>query len=170
MALDDDIRRMNEIALFRQLDGDALRLLTFSAEQRLLRAGGVLFREGDQSDGAYLLTKGAIDLRAARDPAARRFAPVVLLGELALITQTARPATAIAADHSTVLRISRKLFHRVLEEFPSCAARIRDMVEVRLASYAADLRHFAEEEPPVTGAGPATPARGRTAAPNFARP
>ncbi len=144
MALDDDIRRMKDIALFKQLDVDALRLLAFSAEQRLLRAGGVLFREGDLADGAYLLTKGAINLQGAREPAPLRLEPPVLLGELALITQTKRPVTAMAAEHSTVLRITRKLFHRVLDEFPAGAARIRAMLATRLAAYAADLREFAE--------------------------
>jgi CRP-like cAMP-binding protein len=50
----------------------------------------------------------------------------VLIGELALVVAMARPATAVALEPSSVLRISRSLFQRVLESHPEAARRLRD--------------------------------------------
>ena len=52
--------------------------------------------------------------------------PGTLLGELALIAEIKRPATATANEPSTVIRISRSLFLKMLEGYPArgaCAAR-----------------------------------------------
>ena len=55
-----------------------------------------------------------------------------LLGETALIRDTTRPVTAVAQDPSTVLRISRTLFGRVLREHPDSAVRVQRFLAQRL--------------------------------------
>ena len=47
----------------------------------------------------------------------------VLIGELALVVDEG-PATAVALEQSSVLRISRSLFQRVLESHPEGGAAI----------------------------------------------
>ena len=54
-----------------------------------------------------------------------------LIGELALIVDMRRPATATALKHSTVVRVSRTLYQRVLESHPEAARRIRDDLAAR---------------------------------------
>ena len=61
--------------------------------------------------------------------------PYSLLGELALISETPRPATAIASQPTTVLKIPRRLFHRVLNEYPSSAQALRQMIGTRLSDF-----------------------------------
>lgn len=145
MALADDIRQLSEVAIFRHLGDDALRLLAFAAETRLLRRGDVLFREGETSDGAYFLIAGVIDLKAERDRKPLRLTAPALLGEIALLIDTVRPATATTAAASTVRLVTRALFHRVLEESPGSAEKVRAMLVGRISDYAADLARFANE-------------------------
>ena len=57
--------------------------------------------------------------------------PGALLGELALLADTIRPITATAAEPSTVVRISRSLFLKMLEGFPEAARRLRDTISAR---------------------------------------
>ena len=73
MALEDDIAILSGAPLFTLLDRDALRLVAFASENRVLRAGDIIFRKGDHSDGGYVVSKGAIALDANDDgsPAAR---------------------------------------------------------------------------------------------------
>ena len=60
--------------------------------------------------------------KAASKPAGEVIAgPGTLLGELALIAETKRPATATAHEPSTVIRISRSLFLKMLEGYPDAA-------------------------------------------------
>ena len=65
MALAQDIALLRQVPLFARLEPEALRLIAFSAEARVYRAGDVVFRKGDRSDGAYLVTGGAVALDVA---------------------------------------------------------------------------------------------------------
>jgi CRP-like cAMP-binding protein len=126
MALEDDIALLAAAPLFCLLDRDALRLLAFAAENRNLRAGDMLFRKGDRSDGGYIVSRGTIALDARDDGSAAAVlaAPGSLIGQTALFVRMPRPATAVAREPSSVLRISPTLMRRVLEEFPASAKQI----------------------------------------------
>jgi CRP-like cAMP-binding protein len=137
MALVDDVRDLARNPTLRDLEPEALRLIAFSAETRILRAGDILFRRGDVSDGGYVVLSGSIALETG-GPATIVRAPM-LLGDAALITETSRPATALAREPSSVLKISRTLFHRVLTEYPDSAVRLRRTLANRLDALSQDL-------------------------------
>jgi CRP-like cAMP-binding protein len=63
----------------------------------------------------------------------------MLVGELALLAETVRPATAIAREPSAVIRISRSLFLKMLESFPDAAGKLRDQLATRTAQAAKEL-------------------------------
>lgn len=131
MALNDDIRLLSQVALFRELEEDQLRLLAFGAERRGVAGGQELFREASPAECAFVVAKGAFELYASERGSARLQDVAVtgtLLSELALITMVERKFTAIAVEDAEVLRITRTLFHRLLEEYP----QVGKMVEVRI--------------------------------------
>lgn len=123
MGLQDDVRNLASNPTLQELEPEALRLIAFSAETRILRAGDVLFRMGEASDGGYVVLSGAIAFEDGAAPALT-VRPPALVGDLALIAETIRPCTALACEPSSVLKIPRALFHRVLSEFPVSAARV----------------------------------------------
>ncbi len=141
MALEDDIGKLSRNATFAALEPDALRLIAFSAETRILRAGDILFRRDEPSNGGFVVLSGSIALDASDLGAAtaRIIRPPALIGDTALLTQTLRPATAIAREPSSVLRISRQLFHRVLTEYPGSAERLRRSLAARLSQFTREL-------------------------------
>lgn len=142
MGLEDDIAKLSRIPTLAGLEPEALRLIAFSAETRLLRAGDILFRKDEPSNGGFAVLSGSIALDASDDPgsgAARIVRAPGMIGETALLTQTVRPATAIAREPASVLRISRPLFHRVLGEFPASAAALRHSLGARLRQFTAEL-------------------------------
>lgn len=141
MGLEDDVGILARIPAFAAIEPEALRLIAFSAETRVLRAGDVLFRRDDMSNGGFVVLAGSIAMDASGDGAApaRIVRPPGLIGDLALVTQTRRPATAIAREPSTVLGISRQLFHRVLREFPNSAEQLRQSLRTRLLQFTEEL-------------------------------
>lgn len=141
MTLDDDIDNLTRIPLFAIFEPGALQTLAVSAETRLLRAGDTLFRRGEASDGGYILCIGSIALDPHDDgrPADRILRPWTLIGEVALVAPSTRPANALAREPTTVLKISRALFHQVLEQHPLTAARVRDFFRRRLLEFADSL-------------------------------
>jgi CRP-like cAMP-binding protein len=146
MALDDDIRIFTQIPLFRLLEPDALRLLAFSAETKLLRAGDVLLRSPQALDGGHLLTKGALAIFDNPDQigaASQIIRAPALVGELSLIASTSFAGSIVAREPSTTLRISRAIFHRVLNEYPRSAVAIREALVERLKSISQELAPLA---------------------------
>jgi CRP-like cAMP-binding protein len=141
VSLDNDIRQLALAPIFDGLDFEARRLLAFSAETKILRAGDVLFRRGEKSDCGYFVLKGSIALDFSGDGgrAVMIVGPNRLVGERALLAETDRPATAIAREPSTVLKIARHLFLRVLNEYPQAAEQIRRAFAARLAGFVDEL-------------------------------
>lgn len=141
MRLEEDIGKLARHPTFAVIEPEALRLIAFSAERRMLHAGDVLFRRDEISNGGFLVLSGsiAVDPSGHGAATARIVRPPGLIGDLALLTHTRRPGTAIAREPSTVLRISRQLFHRVLQEFPESAQRLRQSLSERLLQFTGEL-------------------------------
>ncbi len=159
MALDDDIAILSRAPLFNLLERDALRLVAFASETRNLRAGDVLFRKGDRSDGGYVVSRGAVALDAGEDgaPAAFVAGPGSLVGQAALFTRIARPATATAQEDSAVIRVTPSLMRRVLEEFPAAAAAMQEAMAEELARLTQGLEQVRQKLIAIDGEE--TPAR-----------
>lgn len=138
MALQDDVRNLASLPAFRELDPEAVRLIAFSAETRILRAGDVLFRLGDVSDGGFVVLSGAIGLTASPGRETLVRAPA-LIGELALVAETSRPATAVAREPTSVLKVPRALYRRILTEYPGSASRLRASAAARLFAMRGEL-------------------------------
>jgi CRP-like cAMP-binding protein len=117
-------------------------VLAIGSETRHLRAGDVLFVAGEAADAGYVIQEGSFSLLpdnatgAAQEVTAPRG---TLLGELALMAETVRPATATALEPATVIRISRTLFLKMLDGYPDAARRLRDSLMVRADQSARDV-------------------------------
>ena len=142
MALQDDVRNLASLPAFRDFDAEAVRLIAFSAETRILRSGDMLFRRGDTSDGGFVVLSGAIGLAVSFGRETLVRAPA-LIGELALIAETMRPATAIAREPTSVLKVPRTLYRRILAEYPESAARVRAAASARLFAMRGELERIA---------------------------
>ena len=142
MALTEDIAILSRTPLFNLMEHDALRLIAFAGEGQALATGETLFRRGDRSDGGYVVTRGALALEGTDSASAPFMAgPSCLVGRAALFVRGPRPATAIAREPTTVLRVSPTLMRRVLEEFPRAAGAINRAMtdELALLSTGLDL-------------------------------
>jgi CRP-like cAMP-binding protein len=56
-----------------------------------------------------------------------------------MLTDTTRPVTATALEPSTVLRIPRSLFLKMLEGYPEAAQRLRDLLATRTDQSAREM-------------------------------
>ncbi len=57
-----------------------------------------------------------------------------MLSELALVTMVERKFTAVALEDGDVIRITRALFHRLLEEYPDMAALVETRIRAAIGS------------------------------------
>ncbi|MCK9918384.1 cyclic nucleotide-binding domain-containing protein [Microbacteriaceae bacterium K1510] len=141
MALEDDIAFFEQVPTFAALGQQALQVLAIGAETRHLQSGSVLFYAGELADAAYLVQDGSLLLEPGTFTEREEHVagPGALIGELALLTDTVAPATAIAREPTTVVRIPRNLFRKTLEGYPAAAKRLRDLLASRVDHWTQDL-------------------------------
>ena len=138
MSIEDDVALLERVPTLRLLGSASLRMLAIGSEQRNFGHGDVLFNAGDDADAGFVVQRGSfrIDDGASAEIIA---GPATLIGELALMVAMKRPSTAVALDNSTVLRVPRSLFARVLESDPAAARRLRDEFATRTSQIASDI-------------------------------
>jgi len=142
MTIEDDIAFLEQVPSFAILGRDALRIIAIGAENRYVHGGEVLFYVGEPADAGYVVQDGSFTLKSETTEAAAPELTVTrgaLLGELALLTETTRHVTATAAEPSTVIRVPRSLFLKMLEGYPEAARRLRDHIAARTDQAARDM-------------------------------
>jgi CRP-like cAMP-binding protein len=142
MTIEDDISFLGRVPTFAQFGFSALQIIAIGSETKHLVDGEILFRAGETTDAGYVIQEGALKLTThdpKRSDPSFIFGPGALIGELALLTETVCPATAMAAEPTTLIRISRSLFRKVLEGFPDAARLIRDRLTERANIAGAEL-------------------------------
>ena len=138
MSIDDDVALLERVPTLRLLGANSLRMLAIGSEARQFAQGDLLFNAGDDADAGFIVQRGAF--RVEDDAGAEVIAgPGALIGELALVVAMRRPSTATALEHSSVIRIARSLFQRVLESDPAAARRLRDEFANRTSQIASDI-------------------------------
>jgi CRP-like cAMP-binding protein len=142
MTIEDDIAFLERVPTFRRLGPGPLRILAISAESFYLDPGQVLFTVGESADGAYVVQRGSFSLKSDRLGDEEIVAgPGTLLGESSLLADTSRPATARALEDSTVLRISRAMFLKMLESYPDAAQRLRELIVSRADQWTREIEN-----------------------------
>ena len=139
MSLEDDIAFLESVPTLALLGREALRIIAIGAENRYVHSGNVLFAEGEPADAGYVVQEGSFELATQTTLTPATVGPGTLLGETALVAESIRPVTATALEPSTVIRIPRTLFMRMLEGYPDAAWRLRDAMAARLQNSLRDI-------------------------------
>ena len=138
MTIEDDIAFLERVPALAILGREALRILAIGSENRYVHEGVALFGEGEDADSAYVVQEGSFDL-IANGGGETVIGPGALIGELALVTEMKRPTSAVAREPSSVVRITRQLFLKMLESDPAAASRMRDALAARVNQTAGEF-------------------------------
>lgn len=109
--------KLRQVALFEGLGGSDLERILDIAESVLVEEGEYVFEEGDRGDHFFIIVRGEIELRKASGNGVKRLALLragQAFGEMALLNQTPRSASAIAVSDSYMLSVSREAFGEIL--------------------------------------------------------
>jgi CRP-like cAMP-binding protein len=101
-------------------------------DRQLYYPGEVIFREGEGGNRAFLVTQGLVEiskLAGERKIVLERVGPQSIFGEMALIDDKPRSATATAVEHTQCMVIHYKeLRHKLDRTDPFIRALLRIMV------------------------------------------
>jgi hypothetical protein len=116
------------------------------------KPGHIFFRTGDAGDLAYLIQQGEVELLAGPPEDYKvitRYGPKDVFGDLSLIEERERHATARAITAGTARSVSRSEFERLLTENPAeCIHYLKSLFE--------RLRNAAHRQEAKAGETPAT--------------
>jgi len=88
-------------------------------ERKGLVEGDVVFKEGDRGDCAYLVKEGSIEVLKVVEGSEKVLGTIGkggIFGEMALVDEAPRMATARAAEDSQLVVISRMMFNAKMEK------------------------------------------------------
>ena len=121
---------------FGEHRSDALEELETKVTWRSLRAGEVLFEEGDDGDDAYILLSGRLRIAVKTDSGGRHIISELgageLVGEIALLAGRPRTATVFAARDCELARLSRQSFDLMTERSRAAMVQVSRILVDRL--------------------------------------
>ncbi len=97
-----------------------------------LKAGDVLFREGDGSRSIYVLENGAVEIRRGSETISFITEPGSYLGEMSFLLDRPRSGTAVAMERSMVLAIGEEEIERSVASNPKLALKLAQTLAHRL--------------------------------------
>ncbi|HKP73602.1 MAG TPA: DUF1003 domain-containing protein [Pyrinomonadaceae bacterium] len=120
-----DAALLSGIGFFDLLDDDDRKALAEVIDGLELKAGDTLFEEGEPGEALYIVRSGAIEL-FIKDTVGQKIVlhtaqPTDLFGELALLDDEPRTATAVALEDSTLLVLDRDDLLLLFQKNPEAA-------------------------------------------------
>jgi CRP-like cAMP-binding protein len=103
--------------LFKQLSGEILLIIAGEAGIKEMVAGEMIFAEGDPPTGLYIVASGSVEIRK-QDKVLNTLDENAFFGELALIDDTERAASAIAKSDGVLLFLEKETFNRITDDQP----------------------------------------------------
>ncbi|QIG94941.1 MULTISPECIES: Crp/Fnr family transcriptional regulator [unclassified Bradyrhizobium] len=102
-----------------------------SIETRLVRAGGIIFREGEQANELFVIKSGYVRIQVGNKTVADLAADTIF-GEMALIDNEPRSASATALTDVELVPVSEKQFLFLVSQTPHFALKVMRTLAHRL--------------------------------------
>jgi CRP/FNR family transcriptional regulator, cyclic AMP receptor protein len=129
---DAKVELLKKVPLFAGCSKSELRELARTADELDVREGTVLTREGRPGREFFVLIDGTVRV-TKKGKTVANLGPGDWLGEIALITDSPRTATATTTSAVDLLVITDRRFRSVVETMPSIALKVLSCVGDRLA-------------------------------------
>ena len=123
-----DLNVFHEIELFEHLTDEDRAVLAGLVDSRELAQGDLLFRAGEPGESLFVVRSGEIEL-SIKDTTGQKIVLHVarsgdVFGELALLDQGARTATALALEETVLLELDRSDLLVLFQRTPPAALRL----------------------------------------------
>lgn len=140
MAADGKIEALRSVPLFAELRDRDLEQVARLADEVDLPAGQVLMREGESGSQMFIIASGEVRIeRGGREIA--REGPGSFFGEMAIVSEGPRTATATLTKPSHLFVLAHREFHSLMDDVPAVRTCVMDEVARRLRELETDKAH-----------------------------
>jgi CRP/FNR family cyclic AMP-dependent transcriptional regulator len=123
-----ELEVLAKIPLFEEMDETEIEEIARRMVKEERRAGDAVFEEGDVGDKMYVIYRGAVDIIKAAGKGPGQILVTLragdYFGEMSLIDDAPRSATAMASEDSVLISITKKELVLLLDNSPGIAAKI----------------------------------------------
>lgn len=127
---------LGKTTLLENLSREELRLLASRTVRKLFSAGELLFSEGEPCSGLHIISKGKVRIFKTsvngREQVLAVNVPGESVAELPVFDGGPYPASAVAAEDTEIVFISRRDFHAYCVEHPEVPLKVLSVVGARL--------------------------------------
>jgi CRP-like cAMP-binding protein len=102
-----------------------------ATDTRKVSAGSVIFSEGDSGAEMFGIVEGEVELRGTSGLIGR-LGPQEVFGEMALVDDSPRSATAVATADTTLAVVDRRRFLFLVQETPMFALEVMSVMADRI--------------------------------------
>lgn len=137
-----NLGHLREVPLFQGLDYECLKLITMLSKQIDLVEGDKLMVQGEDDGCAYFLITGTLKSSCRiydRLYQLSEHRPGQFLGGLALLGPSVRLFTLHASEPSSVLRLKREGFQKVMDQYPDSMVKVAANMASVLRAWEQDL-------------------------------
>lgn len=134
MAFESELKALQRVPFFRDVDPAKLRLLAYVGEKLTYDAGEPVFSQGALPDSVYIILNG--DVAISHATSAGQEVPLITFGmgmsfgEIGVLSGNKRTVSAVASSRLCVLRIKKQDFLELVRQVPQLAfAIIREMAQ-----------------------------------------
>lgn len=123
---------LRAVPLFSECSQRHLDQICALADEIYLPEGSKLIKEGSKGREFFVLVDGTVDVRR-NGRKLRTMGKGDFFGEIALVTDTPRTATVVAASPVRLLVITGQAFQRLLHDTPAIQGKVLSSLAQRLA-------------------------------------
>jgi len=133
---DEYIEFISSVPLFASLEKEIIEKIADLCQLKSLKRNEIIFREGDPGDSFYLVLDGHVQI--VKKDENRELVMAVLdshegFGELSLLVNQPRTATAKAIDDVTLIQIQKKDFQELNHQFPQLLKKLNKLMSLRVS-------------------------------------
>jgi len=140
LSREEKIAWLAQVPLFAGCSPENIERLADASGEQVFAPGQVLITQGQVGNGLYLVVSGEVRITTGDEDLAR-LGPGETIGELSVIDQEPRVATAIAEGETVCLALASWDLIAMLERDPSLAMNLLRTLASRLRRADARLRH-----------------------------
>jgi CRP-like cAMP-binding protein len=124
------LKRLFGVSLLQSVHPEEIAKLVPHVDEVELNEGSIVFREGTRADALYLIESGAVEIVLQQETIAR-LGPGEVFGEIGLLADHPRTASAIIREKSILFRISREDFETLISSQPKVKKTFEALMDER---------------------------------------
>ena len=148
------VQSLSKIPLLYGLEPNELKTVLALCKSESFSTGDIIFKESSPSHSMYILLSGNVDIKTGKNGIIYTLGGCDIFGEIGLITQRHRSASAIAHSDCNLLRIDHVEFNLLAGKSPRISSILMRNISTNLADHVVrmnesntSLEHIPQDKP-----------------------